>query len=236
MREGATDDGITLTTFAREHVDPLLREAGARKKGRRYEFRNELGDVSFVDLFSRGWGNGTIGFDAGCHISPRSLVRFREWGLREQGYVGEPLTHLQYRLWGMGIAPPESTGTWGRWSFTDSASAVRCGGLLVEMISRSVIPIMTMSMDRHRLLGAIADDRGPIASSGRMVGTLERNRVLLLIDLGPSSELREALVALEESASSDPRLRSGDLEVLRWATAQLETDVPLAEPSENRAD
>ncbi|WP_143168137.1 hypothetical protein [Jatrophihabitans endophyticus] len=221
MGESTTADGVTLTMFAREHVDPLFRRAGARKKGRRYEFANAAGDVSLFDLYSRGWRNGTVGFDAGCQISPHSMALFRQWSLDREGGSPAAVPRMQVWLWSAGLTPPldvEQIGL-GHRGFFDAASARRCGEALAAAIASTVIPLLVRSMDRRWLLDAFLN--GDVFRAHRMIGTPERTRVLLLIDDGASPDLDRALADLAAS-TRDPRTREGDRQLLRWARERLD--------------
>lgn len=212
MSPSETNDGVTLSSFMRTYLGPTFRAAGGRAKGRRYEFVNELGDVRWFDLYSRGWQDGAVGFDAAICVNPAPAREWWQWHQREVGYTDFVVTPTQSPLWSASLLPPATLNMHGHWGFDSQEGAAACGNAIDDMLMSWALATLVRAGDRRAFLdGIIADTLAPPGRQ-RYSRTLDHVIVLLTIDDGPSPVIDEALAAIE---------RDRDHLFVRWARQRL---------------
>ncbi|NEA31291.1 hypothetical protein [Streptomyces sp. SID13031] len=167
-----------LRTVVRDHVAPLLKEAGFARSGHRFTLTRDDGTQAWVTVRSYKLGYYEAEFHVDAGIWPAGLDALEEGtGIT----MGNTWTHHLTEL-------GDSTETWGL-DLDDTASIVVFRDLLCGL--------------RDRLLWATADRRNLIAllrdPANRMY---PRERAWLIVvalyDLGPSVDLEAALQECEE--------------------------------------
>jgi hypothetical protein len=201
-------DELTLKALLARYVDPVMKSVGARKHGRRYVRENDLARAA-VSPYSRGWPKPAVGFDFGVHITPLAHLDWSVWRAAQDGQPDYRPGPADF-LWGHGLAPPHDLPSAPWWGFHDDETFARCGESLREAVEIEAVPVLNLIDDREAMLDAFS--RQDFQHQGRMRGTPERTRVLLLIDGGPTPRLAEAIEAVEADR---------DIEFVRWARGRL---------------
>jgi hypothetical protein len=201
-------DELTLKALLARYVDPIMKSVGARKRRQRYVRENEHA-LADVDFYSRGWSAPAVGFDAGVGLTPHAYLDWVVWQHAQNGDLDYRPGNADF-LWGHGLRTPRDMPSAPWWGFHDADTFRHCGESLREAVEAQAVPVMTLIDDREALLEAFS--RRDFQNRGRMRGTPERTRVLLLIDAGPSLRLTEAIEAVEADR---------DIEFVRWARGRL---------------
>jgi hypothetical protein len=199
---------MTLDQLLRQHADPVLRAAGLRRTGRRYQLMSDRGDVCTLYVDRRPSIEGGTGFDVGIVLLPASQLAWQAW--QADVPVAEYRPDRGDGLWRYPLRAPAEVGSTagsGVWAYRDQPSFARCGEALETMLREHGVPLLLMGQDRRSMLASLEP---VLLRFGRLVGTPERTRVLLLIDDGPSAELDAALAAVTD-----------DPDFLAWARARL---------------
>ena len=200
---------VTIAKFLTKYIEPALKPLGFEKTGKTFRLIAENGDQVIVEEQTSDIAKaGDMAFYITVAVVPRTYHEVTNYVFEKKlGVVGSLQPSSASGLVVGRVRPPaevaypslgESVDE--RWYFKDDGSAELCGESLVAKLLNEALPVVTPLLDRKKLAEYIAlpYDQQPYKAIPSL-----RAVIALLIDLGPTNELQQAIDAVKETTDSE---------------------------------
>jgi hypothetical protein len=196
---------VTIAKFLTRYIAPALKSVDFEKTGKTFRLSAANGDQVIVEAQPSEIAKvGIMAFYINVAVVPRTYHEVSRFVFEHDLGVVLPAQPTSASGLVVGRVKPSADVAYpskfasvdDRWYFNDDASAKLCGARLVAKLLNEALPLLTPLLDRKELAKylALPRDQRPYLALPSL-----RAVIALLVDLGPTAELQQAIDAVKET-------------------------------------